>query len=650
VAGSLDVIVRFIGDSSRLQSEVSKVEGTGGKVKSWAKGIGAAVGAAFVVTKVKDFTNAGAELQDQMSASEQIFGSAAGSVQKFGKQAADAFGMSQSEALNAANTVAAFGKGAGLAGTDLAKFSTDLVGLSGDLASFRGTSPEQAIEAVGAALRGESEPIRAYGVLLDDATLKARAMSMGLVKASGDTTKIKSTQLAAMKAQKSYNDAVAKYGPESEQAAIAAEGLELAQLKSKAATEGTVPQLTQQQKVLAANAEVFAQTSDAQGDFARTSDSAANQQKKLAADTANMEAALGEALLPAVEAILPLLQSMAEFFARNSGVMVPVAVALVALAVAFKIAALASTLFGSSLALSLGWLLLIVAAIAAVVAIGYLIVKNWDTIKAAAAAVWQFLQTAWDAILNTIKTVAGGIWNAVKGAFDKVLGVIKGVFNWIKTNWPTILGILTGPIGIAVLLITKNWDKIKQGISAALSFIKSVWSAIQRVLTAPIEAAVGIIKRIVDGIKSAIRGAFDVVKDIVGKVTGAVSGAAEKARELGGKIAGFVKAPINAIIRAWNRLEFKIPEVKVFGKTIGGGSIGPPNIPELASGGYVSQTGLAMVHRGETFSGVGRSLGNSYTLNVQVGPGVDPAQTGRTIVEYIKQFERANSADWRRAG
>src|SRR5262245_48519550 len=244
-AGSVDIAVRFLADASSIQKEAGKSEGSGGKIKSWAKGIGAAIGTAFAVDQIRDWIGAASELQDAVSASQQIFGDAAGTVSKFAGSAATAFGISKSEATNAANTFATFGKSAGLSGENLAGFATNLTGLAGDLASFRGTTPEQAIEAIGAALRGESEPIRQYGVLLDDATLRARAMKMGLISTTKDA-------------------------------------------------------LTPQQKVLAAQQEILAQTTDAQGDFARTSDSAANQQKTLSAQLDNTQAALGTALLPVI--------------------------------------------------------------------------------------------------------------------------------------------------------------------------------------------------------------------------------------------------------------------------------------------------------------------------------------------------------------
>jgi hypothetical protein len=155
--------------------------------------------------------------------------------------------------MDAAATFATFGKSAGLAGNELVKFSTDLTTLSADLASFYNTSPEQAINAIGAALRGESEPIRAYGVLLNDATLKQEALNMGIYDGTGA--------------------------------------------------------LSAQQKVLAAQQVILKQTGDAQGDFARTSGGLANQQRILTAQIENTKAMLGEALLPTVLKVVAFINN-----------------------------------------------------------------------------------------------------------------------------------------------------------------------------------------------------------------------------------------------------------------------------------------------------------------------------------------------------
>lgn len=192
-------------------------------------------------------TNA-SDLAEGSTAITAVFGDADKTIQTFAANAAQSLGQSTNMTLDAARVFGTFGKAAGLGGEDLAAFSTDFLTLSADLASFNNTTPEQAIEALGAGLRGESEPLRQYGVLLDDAALKARATELGIYSGTGA--------------------------------------------------------LTQQQKVLAAQAEILAQTSTQQGDFAKTSGGLANQQRILAAGLENVSTSFGALLLPAMLAIV----------------------------------------------------------------------------------------------------------------------------------------------------------------------------------------------------------------------------------------------------------------------------------------------------------------------------------------------------------
>lgn len=200
-----------------------------------------------------------AQLEDTIAAAGVTFGEYSDQIEEFAKSAARNFGISKVAALDAANQFAALGKSAGLTGEELAGFSTEMVSLAGDMASFRGTSVEDAIMAIGSGLRGEQEPLRRFGVLLDDATLRARAMAMGIYEGTGT--------------------------------------------------------LSAQQKVLAAQAEILAQTSDAQGDFARTADSTANSLKTAAAEMENAKAAAGEALAPALTALTQTLTPVLQGFA-----------------------------------------------------------------------------------------------------------------------------------------------------------------------------------------------------------------------------------------------------------------------------------------------------------------------------------------------
>lgn len=235
-----------------IHGKADGLSGTFGKAGAGAAKLVAPLAGLFAVGQLKEFGTASVEsfsmLEDSSAAASVVFGDSMNKVIEQSKTAGTTLGLSSQQVINAANTFGTYGKAAGLGGDDLASFSTDLTALAGDMASFKGTSTEQAIEAVGAALRGEAEPIRAYGVMMDDASLKDEAMRQGIIKTTKDA-------------------------------------------------------LTPQQKILAAQGLIFAQTGDAQGDFARTSQSTANVAKTLAAEQENLAAKTGSLLAPAFTAV-----------------------------------------------------------------------------------------------------------------------------------------------------------------------------------------------------------------------------------------------------------------------------------------------------------------------------------------------------------
>jgi hypothetical protein len=204
----------------------------------------AAIGGAVIAVGAFAYKaiQAASDFNEAISKNNVVFGAISKEVEAFARTANTALGLSETAALKAAGTFAIFGKSAGLAGKDLSDFSIELVTLASDLASFNNTSVDDAVTALGSALRGEAEPLRKYGVLLDDATLKAAATELGIYSGS------------------------------------------------KA--------LTAQQKVLAAQKVIFDQTGDAQGDFSRTSGGLAAQQKILGATFEDIQQKLGQAFLP----------------------------------------------------------------------------------------------------------------------------------------------------------------------------------------------------------------------------------------------------------------------------------------------------------------------------------------------------------------
>jgi hypothetical protein len=249
------VTVTFDADLDSLKkgvkSATTDVDSFGTKVGDFSKKAAlafAAVAAAVGTMAIKigtEAVKAASDLGETISKVNVIFGDTAKDIEQFAEGAASSLGQTKQQALDAAATFATFGKAAGLSGQDLSKFSTDFVSLASDLASFNNTSPEQAINAIGSALRGEAEPLRQYGVLLDDASLRQAALELGIISTTKNA-------------------------------------------------------LTPQQKVLAAQALIYQQTSAAQGDFERTSDGLANKTRILTAQMENAKVQIGEALLPVV--------------------------------------------------------------------------------------------------------------------------------------------------------------------------------------------------------------------------------------------------------------------------------------------------------------------------------------------------------------
>ena len=206
-------------------------------------GIGAAV--AGTVMTLKPMIAAAADVGESLSKNRVLFGDAAAAAERFAEGSAEAFGISRREALEAVGVFGSLAHAMGMPQAEGVDLSVTMTKLAADMASFNNASVEETLTALQAGLRGEAEPLRRFGVLLDAATLKAKALEEGLI-------------------------------------------------------ENEKKALTPQVKALAAYRLILEQTSIQQGDFTRTSDGLTNQQKMLAATFDDIKVAIGEGLLPVV--------------------------------------------------------------------------------------------------------------------------------------------------------------------------------------------------------------------------------------------------------------------------------------------------------------------------------------------------------------
>lgn len=204
----------------------------------------ALAGTAILSAGMLKAADAAGSLDAALGANIQVLGDASGAAQDFAKNAVESVGLSERAALEASTRFGQLGKIIGLSGEPLAGFSTDLVTLAADMAAFADVSIDEALVALQGAFAGETEGMRRYGVFLDEASLKQTYFAETGQKITGT--------------------------------------------------------MTAQQRVLATNAALYAQTADIQGQAAREAGSLARQQDNLKASIENASAQIGKTFLPAI--------------------------------------------------------------------------------------------------------------------------------------------------------------------------------------------------------------------------------------------------------------------------------------------------------------------------------------------------------------
>lgn len=212
---------------------------------------------------------------------------------------------------------------------------------------------------------------------------------------------------------------------------------------------------------------------------------------------------LGEALAPIIQKVVAGLQVLVNWFNSLSPTMqtviATIGVIVAAIGPVLVIIGMIASSIGSIISLvgTLGPALgvlggafgalagpvgIAIAIIAALIAIGVLLYKNWDTIKAKATEVknlvvaqWNALKAKVAAIFNGIKAQTLAIWNGIKSA-------VSTAANAIKSG------------------VSRAFSSLKGTVSAA-------WNAIKTAITHPIQTAVGLVRAAINKIKGIINGA-----------------------------------------------------------------------------------------------------------------------------------------------
>ena len=259
---------------------------------------------------IKKLIDASSDLAESQSKVKVVFGDSAAEVERFAARSAKAIGESEQATLEALGTYGnlfqSFGVGRKLA----AEYSVGLVQLASDLASFNNTSVSDAIEALRSGLTGETEPLKRYGIAINETLLKQEAARLGLVKANVSQTDLTKNTIAAEKAQRAAAKAAAKYGADSIEAREAMAKYDAVVEKVGKSLKGKLPaQLDSAQKAQAAYSLIMQRSTLAQGDFNRTQAGFANQSRIVTARLKDLQAAAGNGLLPIFLGIATVLNT-----------------------------------------------------------------------------------------------------------------------------------------------------------------------------------------------------------------------------------------------------------------------------------------------------------------------------------------------------
>lgn len=208
------------------------------RIKNWAID-----GAKAVLDFAKQCVNAFSDLEEVQNVVDVTFGeSGAAKVDRWAKQAAQSFGLTETQAKRFTSTLGAMMKSAGLSGDEIVDMSTDMAGLAADMASFYNLDFDTAFNKIRSGISGETEPLKQLGINMSQANLQAFALAQGIKK--------------------------------------------------------PLDQMSQGEMIMLRYQYLMQATADAQGDFARTSDGYANSVRMLETNLESIKTKIGEVIIP----------------------------------------------------------------------------------------------------------------------------------------------------------------------------------------------------------------------------------------------------------------------------------------------------------------------------------------------------------------
>ena len=249
------------GFSSEMQNSLRQIDKAGQQFQKIGRSMSAFVTLPILAAGAAAVKFA-SDYNESLNKVDVSFKSSSIQVKEFAKNSLESFGIAESTALDMAAAYGDMGTSMGLTTGQAAKMSTSLVGLAGDLASFKNISIDIANTAISSIFTGETESLKKLGIVMTEVNLKHFALNSGI-------TKTYETMSQAEKVQLRYNY-------------------------------------------------ILSVTKNAQGDFERTQGGAANQTRIFTESLKQVGQQLGAVILPLFTKVITAINEKIKAFGKLS--------------------------------------------------------------------------------------------------------------------------------------------------------------------------------------------------------------------------------------------------------------------------------------------------------------------------------------------
>ncbi|VLG30627.1 TMP repeat family [Streptococcus pneumoniae] len=283
--------------------------------------------------------------------------------------------------------------------------------------------------------------------------------------------------------------------------------------------------------------------------------------------------------------------------------------------VAAGVATAATWAFNAALAVLTSPITWVIAAIAALIAIGVLLYQNWDTVVEFAKTAWQGLCDFISGICQAIGEFFSGLWTKLQEIFepigqwfgekfqqawDAIVNIFTPIGSWFGQRWADVTSALANIGAWFTDMFQKAWTGLTNIFSKLGSWFGERWNDVTSALSKVASWFGDIFGKAFDAVKNAFssigdffKGVWDTVKSIfvnAGQMVGEAVGGAFKSAV--NAVLGTIENVVNGFIGMINGVLGVVRNLPGLGWV---GSVSTVSLPRLARGGIVDSPTIAMI-------------------------------------------------------